>query len=267
MPIEPFMKNFLNSGLKIILCLLFIHASQNLYSQSTVLFDEIVSEIYSQSFNNIEPKIEKLKKTSPLFANYLQVDYLWWKMITFYTDSNKSRFLAELNALNSEKKAGGYSDYNRLVYFTYQMRYENLTNKSFSKYMTALKFHFFIESIDLNKLGSSDSFIKNMFALMTELDVFMKYKFMNDHGFKTKNNTEKCRLCLQKIENMYNSEYKSFGIVKTYLLAKIYFEIEKDYQNANAKFEQLSILFPNNKEFKKAAVECKNKLRAQKPLS
>ncbi|MBV5312065.1 MAG: hypothetical protein JZU47_02145 [Prolixibacteraceae bacterium] len=251
------MKNSLNSGLKIILCLLLFHASQSSYSQSTVLFDEIVSEIYSQNFNDVEPKIEKLKKTSPLFANYLQVDYLWWKMITFYTDSNKSRFLTELDALNSGKKTTEYQDYDRLIYFTYQIRYENLTNKSFSKYMTSLKFHFFIESIDLNKLESTDSFIKNMFALMNELDVFMKYQFLNDHGLKTKNNTEKCHLCLQNIENMYNSEYKSFDIVKTYLLAKIYFEIEGDKQKAFVKFAKLSNMFPKNTIIKQAVADCK----------
>jgi hypothetical protein len=56
---------------------------------------------------------------------------------------------------------------------------------------------------------------------------------------------------------MYNSEYKSFDIVKTYLLAKIYFEIEGDKQKAFVKFTKLSSMFPKNTIFKQAVADCK----------
>ncbi len=257
MPIEPSMKNILNSGLRIVLFLFLVLSSQNLYSQPHVLFDEIVYKIYNQDFSDVESKIKELKKISPHTANYLQIDYLWWKMISLYTDSNKLKFLTALNELNSGSKTTDFKNYDRLIYFTYQIRYENLTNKGFSKYLTSLKFHFFLENVNWDELKNSDSFAFSMFALMNELNEFMRCKFLNEHGLKTKNNIEKCRLSLQTIDRMYNSEYKSFDVVKTYLLAKIYKEIERNNEKALDKFMKLALLFPENTIFAEAVADCK----------
>lgn len=251
------MKNILNSGLRTVLFLFLALSSQNLYSQPHALFDEIVYKIYNQDFSDVEPKIEELKKISPQTANYLQIDYLWWKMISFYTDSNKLNFLTELNKFNSGSKTPDFQNYDRLIYFTYQIRYENLTNKGFSKYLTSLKFHFFLENANWYELKKSNSFVFSMFTLMNELNEFMRYKFLNEHGLRTKNNIEKCRLSLQTIDRMYNPEYQSFDVVKTYLLAKIYKEIEQDDEKALDKFMKLSLLFPENTIFAKAVADCK----------
>ncbi len=254
------MKEIFPLYLKIFICLLFLLPFQNLYSQTSVQLDNIVFEIYNQNFTAVPSEIEKLKTTSPQTANYLQVDYLWWKMISTNSDANEAEFLNKLEALNNSDKGSSFGDFDKLIYFTYQIRYENLKNKSFSKYFTSLKFHFFMDNIDLKNLKNPDSFTISMFSLMTELDTFMKYKFLTEHGFKTKNNLEKCRQSLTKIEGSSNHEFKSFDVVKTYLLAKVYLEIENDPQKALSKFTKLENQFPNNSIFKQTISDCKNRL-------
>jgi hypothetical protein len=96
-----------------------------------------------------------------------------------------------------------------------------------------------------------------MFKMMNELDKFMEYKFINGIRVKTQSNQEKCRQTLTKIEEMTNSEYRAFDIAKTYILAKIYYEIENDNQKALQKFHKLSDLFPQNTIFRKAITDCK----------
>ncbi|MDP3173645.1 MAG: hypothetical protein Q8M88_04340, partial [Phenylobacterium sp.] len=225
----------------------------------TLEVDEIIFKVYNQDFNEVPEKIETLRKTSPQISQYIKIDYLWWKMISFYSNSNESEFIAELDELKDDNKIFEYQNYDRLIYFTYQIRYENLKDKKFSKYLTLLKFHFFMKTIDMNSTIESTSFVVCMFKLMNELDEFMKYKFLYDHGFNTKINLEKCSISLQRIENIHNYEYKSFDVVKTYLLAKIYLEIENDNQKALNKFQKLSKLFPGNNIFKLTVTSITNR--------
>ncbi len=251
------MKKILAINPKIIYFIFLILPFHELYGQSAAKFDEIVSNIYNLDFKEVPEKIEELRKISPQIANYLQIDYHWWKMISFQSEQNESEFVAVLNELNNPDKNNRYQNFDRLIFFTYQIRYENLLKKNFSKYLTLLKFHFFMENIDSKNIKNSDSFMISIFNLMDETNTFMKYKFLNDHGFKTKNNMEKCRLSLQKIESMSNPEFKSFDAVKTYLLAKIYLEIENDGQKALTKFAKLSDLFPQNTIFRQSINDCK----------
>lgn len=232
----------------------------NLHSQPPVEVDEIINNIYNQNFKDVPFKIEILKKTSPQMAQYIKTDYLWWRMISSYSKSAESDFLTSLNSLNDKNYGSKDEDYNKLIYFIYQIRYENLKNKSFSKYLTILKFHFFMENINSEEIRKSDSFVKSMFQLMTEFEVFMKYKFLNDHGFQTQKNKDKCRSSIDKIESIQNADYKSFDIFKTYLLGKIYLEIENNYQQAFIKFKKLSIMFPENKIFQKTIADFKKQL-------
>lgn len=251
------MKLILTFNLKLILCLLSFLPFQDLYSQPAAGFDEIIFEIYNLDFIEVPAKIAELKKTSPKIANYLQIDYLWWKLISVHSQANESEFLAALALINNPDKNNAYRNYDRLIYFTYQIRYENLKNKNLSKYLTLLKFHFFMENIDVGDIKNPDSFVLSMFGLMDELDAFMKYKFLADYGLSTKSNAEKCRLSLQKMESMHNQEYQSFDVVKTYLLAKIYLEIENNKQMALTKFSKLSTRFPGNTIFKQTIADCK----------
>ena len=66
--------------------------------------------------------------------------------------------------------------------------------------------------------------------------------------------------CLDKIEMQNEFENKTFKNCKTYLLGKIYLDIENDYSKANFKFEKLSEMFPGNMIFKKTAEYCRAKL-------
>jgi hypothetical protein len=242
----------LHFRLKFLLFVLFLFSFIRVWSQTSLRVDEIIMKVYNQDFKDVPAKIEDLHRISPQIAQYIKIDYLWWSMIYKCTTQTESIFLSELKSLN--EKDSDDEDFNRLIYFIYQIRYENLRNKSFSKYLTILKFHFFMESMHSNNSKNTDSFVQSMFE---EMNDFLKYKFLFDSGLNAKINNEKCHLILLKIENMSNSEYRSFDVVKTYLLAKIYKEIVNNNQNASIKFMKLSTLFPENTIFKQSLAECK----------
>lgn len=226
-----------------------------LRSQPAIEADEIVHKIYNQEFKGIPEKIEHLKKTSPQIAQYIMIDYLWWRMISNLNTETEAEFLNGLNSVNESDS--GNADFNKLAYFIFQIRYENLRNKSFSKYLTILKFHLYVENISSKKAEGFDSFEKSILQMTTELDSYMKYNFLEDYGFQAKKNRENGQSCLDKIENLQNADFKSFDIIKTYFLGKIYLEIEKDNQQAISKFEKLSGLFPENVIFRRTLSDCK----------
>ena len=226
-----------------------------LRGQPVIEADEIVHKIYNQDFKGIPEKIENLKKSSPQIAEYIKIDYLWWRMISNLNTETETDFLNGLNSVNESDT--GNRDFNKLAYFIYQLRYENLRNKSFSKYLTILKFHLFVENISAKKTEIFDSFEKSIFQMITELNSYMKYSFLEDYGLQAKKNSKNGQSCLDKIENLRNADFKSFDIIKTYFLGKIYIEIENDNQQAISKFEKLSGLFPGNVIFRKTLSDCK----------
>lgn len=249
------MAEILHFRLKLVFFVILLLSFFQVWSQTSSRVDEIIFKVYNQNFDEVPAKIEDLNKISPQIAQYIKIDYLWWSMISNSTTQTESIFLSELKSLT--EKITEDKDFNQLIYFIYQIRYENFRNKSFSKYLTILKFHFFMENINFSCLKNADSFVQSMFILLYEMNEFMKYKFLSDSMFNTKINVEKCRLSLQKIENMSNPEIKSFDVVKTYFLAKIYNDIENDNQKARIKFTKLSNLFPENTIFKQALSEYK----------
>jgi len=234
--------------------LLFMHFFQ-LRSQPIQETDNIVFKIYNQDFDEIPSSIENLRKSSPQIARYLNIDFLWWKMISGMNEKTEAQFLAGLNSLT--EKGAGNQDFNKLAGFIYQIRYENFRNKNFSKYLTILKFHLFVESIKPEQTEKLESFEKSIFKMTTGLNSYMKYKFLEDYGVQTKKNKENCRISLSTIENMHNASFKSFDVIKTYFLGKIYLEIENDKQQAILKFEKLSDQFPQNAIFRKTLSECR----------
>lgn len=241
-------------GLKLMFfAFLFIHFFQ-LRSQPVQETDSIVFKIYNQDFGEIPSSIENLRKSSPQIARYLNIDFLWWKMISDLNEKTEAQFLAGLNSLT--ETASVNQDFNKLAGFIYQIRYENFRNKSFSKYLTILKFHLFVESIKPEHTEKLESFEKSIFQMTTGLNSYIKYKFLEDYGIQTKRNKENCRISLVNIENMQNANFKSFDVIKTYFLGKIYLEIENDKQRAILKFEKLSDQFPQNVIFRKTLSEC-----------
>jgi len=184
-------------------------------------------------------------------------------MVSAFNATTESLFLSELNSLNETNS--GNEDYKKLFYFIYQIRYENFRNKNFIRYLTSLRLHFFLKNIDFEEIKKFDPFLISMFQLITEFDQYMEYKFLSNNGFQIKKNKIKCQSSLGKMESMPISENKSFDIIKTYLLGKIYLDIEINYYKAFKKFQQLSIMFPQNIIFKETAAECKKYL-APKPV-
>jgi len=234
-----------------LLTLLFFH----LRSQPAMETDGIILKIYNQDFNGIPEKIENLKRSSPQIVPYIKIDYLWWRMISNLNTETETDFLNGLNSLNETNS--GNQDFNKLAYFIYQIRYENLRNKSFSKYLTILKFHLYVGNISYKRTEGFDSFENSIIQMITALNSYMKYRFLEDYGLQAKKNRENCQSCLAKIEKLRNTDFKSFEVIKTYFLGKIYLEIENDHQQAISKFEKLSGMFPENVIFRKTLSDCK----------
>jgi hypothetical protein len=252
------MTKIFSFNLKFVLCFLLAYSFSSLYSQPSALLDEIISKTYNLNFDEIPGKIEVLKKTSPQVAQYVKVDYLWWRMISSFNPSTESLFLAELTSLNIKNSEN--EEYKKLAYFIYQIRYDNFRNKSFIKYLTLLKFHYFLQKIDPEKIKKFDQFVINMFNLIAELELFMEYKFLSDNGFQSKKNTVRCKSSLVNMEGMTGFNNISFDIIRTYLLGKIYLDIEHNYPQAFKKFEKLSAMFPQNNIFMETVAGCKKHL-------
>jgi len=70
------MTKIFHFNLKLVCCIILSHSFSNLYSQPSILLDEIISKTYNQEFNEVPAKIEILNKTSPQIAKYAKVDYL-----------------------------------------------------------------------------------------------------------------------------------------------------------------------------------------------
>jgi hypothetical protein len=225
-----------------------------LRSQPAEETDEIVFKIYNQDFKGIPEKIENLKRTSPQIASYIRLDYLWWQMISNLNTKTENDFLKGLNLL-AETNSGN-QDFNKLAYFIYRIRYDNLRKKSFSKYLALLKFHLYVENISAKKTEKFDSFETSILQMMMEINSYMKYRFFEDYGIQSKKNKQYGQMCLRKIENLKNTDFKSFEVIKTYFLGKIYLEIENDNQQAIRKFEKLSVQFPENTIFRKTLSAC-----------
>lgn len=246
------------SNLKVVFCFLLSHLFMNLYSQPSEIADEIIFKTYNMDFNEVPAKIEILKKTSPQIAKYLKVEYLWWKMISTFNSSTEALLLAEISSLHDKNSEN--ENYNKLIYFIYQIRYDNFKKRSFTRYLNLLKFHIFLQNIDAVEIKKYDPFAISMFWLITEFDLYMEYKILSHNMFQTKKNFNKLKSSLERIENIPNPENKSFDIIKTYLLGKIYLDIEINYLKAFNKFQQLSVMFPKNIIFRETAAECKKHL-------
>jgi hypothetical protein len=252
------MTKIFNSNIKLLIWILCTLSFSNLYGQSPGVFDEIINKIYNQDFCEVPAKIEILKETSPQIAKFVEVDYLWWRMISNLNASTESLFILKLDSLNEESSDN--ENYRRLIYFIYKIRYDNLKNKSLTRYLACLKFHFFMQNIDSSEIKKYDQFVQCLFQLMKEFDLYMEYKFFSNNWFQSKKNIIKYKASLENMENMPVSENKSFSTIKSYLLGKIYLDIEINYTEALKKFEQLSRMFPENAIFKKTVTDCKKHL-------
>ena len=255
--IQIVMPLLIRLNLKYLFTILLAALFLSLQGQSLASVDDITNKIFNQDFEGVPAEIDLLRKTSPQQAKYVKVDYLWWKMITDNTKAAEASFLSELDSVVIEKERTGKTDYDRLLYFTYQIRYDNLRKKSFSKYLNLIKLHLFLEKMNPEEVKNSDPFVVSLFNLMIEMDLFMKYKFLSNNGFQPEINRSKCQTSLTLIENLHEPSNKTFGICKTYLLGKIYLDIENDYTKANMKFVELSEMFPGNLIFKKSVEYCK----------
>lgn len=245
------------SNIRLVLLLLLLIFSLNIFGQSSYYeVDNIINKVYNLDFENIPEEIANIGKTEPQIACYLRIDYLWWRMISNHSISTESEFCEYLNSFK-ENKSGIEEEFERLTYFMYQIRYDNFKNEGFSRYLTALNFHFFIGKMDNKKAVKLNSLENSILQLTIEFDKYMKYKYLNSFGFYSKRNIEQCQLCLRNIEKMTNVNSNTFATIKNYLLGKIYLEIEKDYLTAYEKFGNLSAAFPGNKIFVGIKKDCK----------
>ncbi len=227
-------------------------------AQSPNQIDELVNNIYNLDFSAIPNQISELEKTDPQIAGYLRFDYLWWKMVSNNSDSAESEFIAYKNSFLTYTTESS-KDFKTLIYYLYQIRYENYKKTSFSKYLTALKCHAYLLKIDEHNADRLSLLEKNIFQLIVEFDKCLKYRYISELDLITDKYKHQFEISLEKIENLSNSQYSSFETIKNYFLGKIYLEIENDSVKALHKFSELSERFPNNKIFESIKKDCKSK--------
>ncbi|MCL6101431.1 MAG: hypothetical protein M1292_02925 [Bacteroidetes bacterium] len=118
---------------KYLLSLIILLISSEIHCQPAEI-DMIVKKIYNQEFGDIQIKIDSLRKNSNNIAQYLEVDYLWWKMISEGNPTSEAEFLSELDVLKSQNSEDDSVNYSKLFWLIYQIRYENFKNHEISKY-------------------------------------------------------------------------------------------------------------------------------------
>lgn len=122
----------------------------------------------------------------------------------------------------------GDKDFNKLIYYLYQIRYDNLKNVGFSKYWTALKCQVFIQKINDGNAANLRPLERAIFQLIVEFDKCLKYSLIDEFNFLSTQNEKKLLVSLDKIEKIDNGNYSSFLTIKNYFLGKIYLEIAHD---------------------------------------
>ena len=211
--------------------------------------DKAIFFIYNMDFNQAENEIQKISIQSPETAQFLRLEYSWWEMISIHTEKKEAAFLENLNSVMDEKE-DSVSNYNKLFYYTYRIRYDNIKGRYFSKMTSIFKFHLFLNQWIKEEDRPEDSFIESFKQLTFEMNNYMKYRFLDKFNLSSNKNSLKETYYLKKIEELSNPQFDSFNVVKDYLLAKIYLELEDNQAMAHATFQSLSLKFPHNTIFK-----------------
>ncbi len=246
----------LNMSKKFILGFSFMLGTLCVIGQSADTIDNIVYKIYNLQFDKVPIQINELKKTDPEIAGYLELDYLWWKMISDGTVSSESNFVMAKNGfLTGQNKKN--RDFKTLMYYMYQIRYENIKKSSLSKYFSALKCQLYIQKLDESKSDALNPLEQDLLQLVVEFDKCLKYKLINDLDILKIGTNQNIVAGLEKIENLQNKNCRSFVTIKDYFLGKIYLEIVHDSAKAFDKFAKLSENFPSNLVFKEIKQKCK----------
>jgi hypothetical protein len=250
---------------KYLLSLIILLISSEIRCQPAEI-DLIVKKIYNQEFGDIQTEIDSLRKDSNDIAQYLEVDYLWWKMISEGNSVSETEFLSELDLLKSQYSENDSVNFAKLFYLIYQVRYENLKKHDISKYIALIKFHLYLDHFRNSEIKVQNSFVKSIFELIDLSELNLKYMLLIDNGLNSKQNIKRYEICLARLENLKNSDYTSFEIIKQYYLGKIYLDVEKNYNKALNKFEILSKTCPNNLIFKNIIEDCQKKVNLNQVL-
>lgn len=213
--------------------------------QPSKQIDEIVENIYNLDFVNVECRLDSLRITHPQIAGYLKFDCLWWKMISSNSEATESDFVNYKNEY-LENEFSGNKDFSKLIYFLYQIRYENFKNVGLSKYWTAIKCQVFIQKLNDGDPSNFSPLEKVIFRLIVEFDKCLKYSIIDEFNLLQTNNQKKLNSSLEKIEKLENENYRSFSTIKDYFLGKIYLEVAHDSIKAYSKFSKLAEEFPDN---------------------
>jgi hypothetical protein len=232
-----------------------MHLALAVYCQPCEV-DSLIFKIYNLEFNEIPCRIEALRNSSLELAPFLETDYLWWKMIANQNIATETEFLSGLRNFKVQDDGTNNAMFSNLFYYLYFIRYENLKQKYFVKYYTTIKFHLLLNQVRNHQINWPNSLIQSLFQLVDLSDEYMKNRLLQDNGLNSKEKEQKSINILARLELISNIEYGSFEIIKQYNLAKIYFEVEKDYFKAMTKFEKLSNLCPGNSIFKDYLIEC-----------
>lgn len=250
--------------LKFLCSLFLLSLSLSGMGQTSEQIDEVVRNIYNLDFKNVQIKLADLEKSDPQMSRYLKFDFLWWKMVSSNSGVDESKFLIYKNAF-LEHVDKDNKDFMNLIYFLYQIRYDNFKKSGISKYLTALKCQVYLQMIDETKEGSLKANEKTILHLIVEFDKCLQYKYLGDFGLFRPHNERELSACLERIECLENREFKSFQTIKDYFLGKMYLEIVHDSVKGVEKFTKLSAEYPGNSIFEEIRNKCQPKTTTVHP--
>jgi len=241
-----------------IICLLLIRnlsIAQDCTFQAN--FDKALYHIYNFEFDEALKESNRISNVAPEEAIFLKMENLWWEMICSPTNKNDSTFI---RYLSSVPKLSSYKESRdiKLIYYSYLARYFNFKHQFFKKTSILIKLHNLLKYYNVSGNHSTDTFIESYRSLSVELYNYLELITINKI-IPFSGNTSSSRLAiLYKIESIQSDNFESFETIKTYILGKIYLEIEGDQDLALKKFQELTQMFPKNTIFKNTVDKLQN---------
>lgn len=211
------------------------------------LVNNIFMLIYNQQFPEAEMILQthndKLEKSSFYF---LTLDLNWWKFILSPSEMSSRQYNTLLKTIKSEKNIAAEDNINRLIWLSYQMRFEL---KRYNFFATAV-LHSEIKKVlgEINENGAEYKEGKmKLFRLYTAL--FKYYDNILNPFFQESKRRARAE-ALNEIELLAIENSRVVSTLANYFLGKIYLDYEKKPAEGNRHYKILVEKYPHNRLFR-----------------
>lgn len=211
-------------------------------------FEKVFDLIYKQQFSDASHELTQSKNQLDRWEYHiLNLDLLWWKMISGNDTNDYKRLQSALVKHSSELRNIENPDrVEELINLSYSLRLAAIKKNSFMMILTVLRINRIIERMDINKLSMEQ---QEIFKIYTALFNISKSKLFFP-GSKLR------REGIEILESNLNSANIVYQTISCYFLSKLYLEMDKSPAKAKIYCKQLCKIYPSNKIFMYNLEQC-----------